>query len=295
MNMLLNKVVVFTGTLQVKRADAKTMAESAGATVAGSVTGKTDILVAGADAGSKVAVAKAKGVAIWDEDKFVASCCSKTGDQGTTAAAATAASAPAGSKAKGKDKGKTGAVGAPPPAAATGKRKADDTPPLAGMAFLRTGSFEFNKAVGEFVTSLGGTWVKKAKDATAAVNGRGEAMHTVNWSKNIAETVAMQKPIVIVEMNFTGGKAHSPAVVESFLDALEVAKALASTHFKVGKSASDVTRAIRRGLPQYSLHVRAADGGRDLGGVRESGESARERPRAGAKWPQVERARRLKV
>ena len=37
------KVVVFTGTLEVKRAEAKAMAEQAGATVAGSVSGKTDI------------------------------------------------------------------------------------------------------------------------------------------------------------------------------------------------------------------------------------------------------------
>ena len=65
--MMNGKLVVFTGTLEVKRAEAKALAEQAGATVAGSVSGKTDILVAGADAGSKIAIAKAKGVAIWDE------------------------------------------------------------------------------------------------------------------------------------------------------------------------------------------------------------------------------------
>ena len=121
------------------------------------------------------------------------------------------------------------------------------------MAFVRSGSFQHNKAVGEFVTALGGTWVKKAKDATAAVNGRGEVMHTINWSKNIEETVAMQKPIVVLEMDFTGGKAHNPAMVQTFLDAMDTAKALASTHFKAGKSAADITKAFRAAFPNITF------------------------------------------
>ena len=46
---LQGKTVVFTGALQMKRAECKAMAETAGATVTGAVSGKTDIVVAGPD------------------------------------------------------------------------------------------------------------------------------------------------------------------------------------------------------------------------------------------------------
>lgn len=66
------KTIVFTGTLNTKRADATRQAREAGATVTGSVSGKTDILVAGAGAGAKMAEAQAKGVEVWTEDEFLA-------------------------------------------------------------------------------------------------------------------------------------------------------------------------------------------------------------------------------
>ena len=66
---LAGKTVVLTGTLPtLSREEAKEMLEAAGAKVAGSVSKKTDYVVAGADAGSKLAKAEELGVPVVDED-----------------------------------------------------------------------------------------------------------------------------------------------------------------------------------------------------------------------------------
>jgi DNA ligase (NAD+) len=66
---LAGKTVVLTGTLPtLSRDQAKDLLEAAGAKVAGSVSKKTDYVVAGAEAGSKLEKAQLLGVAVLDED-----------------------------------------------------------------------------------------------------------------------------------------------------------------------------------------------------------------------------------
>ena len=68
---LAGKTFVLTGTLaNYSRDEAKKMIEDAGGKVAGSVSKKTDYVVAGSDAGSKLDKAKELGVAVIDEQEM---------------------------------------------------------------------------------------------------------------------------------------------------------------------------------------------------------------------------------
>jgi DNA ligase (NAD+) len=67
------KTLVFTGTLEkMTRAEAKARAEAMGAKVAGSVSAKTDLLIAGPGAGSKAKDAARLGIQVIDEDEWIA-------------------------------------------------------------------------------------------------------------------------------------------------------------------------------------------------------------------------------
>ena len=67
------QTVVLTGTLaQMTRDEAKERLEALGAKVAGSVSKKTSFVVAGTEAGSKLAKATELGIEVWDEERLVA-------------------------------------------------------------------------------------------------------------------------------------------------------------------------------------------------------------------------------
>jgi DNA ligase (NAD+) len=78
--ILAGRTLVLTGTLPtLTREAAKAMIEAAGGKVAGSVSKKTDYVVAGTEAGSKLAKAQALGVTVLDEDGFMALLASQGG------------------------------------------------------------------------------------------------------------------------------------------------------------------------------------------------------------------------
>ncbi|TDQ59617.1 DNA ligase (NAD+) [Mesocricetibacter intestinalis] len=71
-NPFKDKTLVLTGTLSAMgRTEAKALLQQWGAKVSGSVSAKTDLLIAGENAGSKLAKAQALGLEVWSEQEFL--------------------------------------------------------------------------------------------------------------------------------------------------------------------------------------------------------------------------------
>lgn len=118
------------------------------------------------------------------------------------------------------------------------------------MTFIRTGRFTNQKAVGDFVRSLGGTWVKTANQATATVDGTWNGTEVLeDWNKVAHFQVLEQgKPVVPISNSFRG-TAESPAAVQEFLQALQTARQLVDTHVKAGATPADLIKAYREAFP----------------------------------------------
>ena len=66
------KTIVLTGKMEkYGRTEAKELIEALGGTVTGSVSKKTDLVIAGEDAGSKLKKAQDLGIEIWDESNLL--------------------------------------------------------------------------------------------------------------------------------------------------------------------------------------------------------------------------------
>lgn len=71
-NPFAGKTIVLTGKLeQLTRNEAKAKIEELGGIVTGSVSKKTDLVIAGTDAGSKLAKAEQLGIEVWNEDSLI--------------------------------------------------------------------------------------------------------------------------------------------------------------------------------------------------------------------------------
>lgn len=178
---LSGKKVVLTGTLsQLKRADAAAKITAAGGQVMSGVSKNVDIVVCGADAGSKLEKAESLGLEIWDEDKLVKAVGAGGG------AAKKASTKKAAPKRAAEEK-----KAAPAKKAKTPAKKTAGGAKLSGKKFVITGTLTKGRAaIKDLIESNGGKVVgamSKNVDICLAGDGAGskqaaaEAMGVTIW------------------------------------------------------------------------------------------------------------------
>jgi poly [ADP-ribose] polymerase len=161
---LSGKKVCITGTLSLKRAEVKKLIEAAGGKVMSGVTKNVDIVIIGADAGSKADKAQSLGLDCWDEDKFIKTASGKGGKKASAKKTPTKKT----TAKKTTAKKTTGAKRVAPAAKAPPAKKAKPTPKApakTGAAAASSGSIPLDarcpvsgaSVIGEFGVTLNQT------------------------------------------------------------------------------------------------------------------------------------------
>jgi len=159
---------VITGTLTQNRSVVAAALIAAGAQVLAKISGKTDIVVAGANAGSKLDLAEAQGVQVWDEDKLNSVLAGKGKGSSKGAAKEKKASKP---KRKAKDDSDEEEEDDEPKPKKVKKSSGD----LSGKKIVLTGTLtsKRNEIIAEIVSAGGQVMTAVSKNTNILVAGAG--------------------------------------------------------------------------------------------------------------------------